>query len=175
MFVDVCIPKNNEEEFIEIAKKLGTKGLCFIGSDKKYVDFLTFNGSFSKRKIIFEPIKKNIINKKRIYYYVPNKSKSFHYPSDLTQVTIKKIKEDQSIILIPIYEINEKNIEEIVFLINISKKYKVDLGFASFAKSPHELKSKEDLISLAKTLKMNSAQINNSFSCLNKFCSAIFL
>lgn len=175
MFVDVCIPKNNEEEFIEVAKKLGTKTLCFIDSNKKNFEFKTYNGSFSKGKLVFEPLKKNIINKKRVYYYIPNKSKSFHFPSFLTQVTIKKIKEDKSIILIPIYEINERNVEEIIFLIKITKKYRLDLGFASFARSPYELQSKDNLISLAKTLNMDNSQINSSFSCLNKFCSAIFL
>ena len=175
MFINVCIPNNNENEFIEIAKKLGTDALCFINSDKKDFNFKTFNGSFSKGKLIFEPIRKNISNKNRVYYYTSNKSKSFHYPSNLTQVTIKKIKELKSILLIPLYEVKEKNIEEIKFLIKISKKYKLKLGLACFAKNPYELKSKKDLISLAICLGMDTSQIDSCFSCLGDFCSAMFL
>jgi hypothetical protein len=30
MFIDVCIPSNNEEEFISVAEKIETKGLLFL-------------------------------------------------------------------------------------------------------------------------------------------------
>ncbi|PIN80594.1 hypothetical protein COV13_03360, partial [Candidatus Woesearchaeota archaeon CG10_big_fil_rev_8_21_14_0_10_32_9] len=35
MFVDACLPKNNEEEFIKVAEKLGTKALLFLYEKKE--------------------------------------------------------------------------------------------------------------------------------------------
>ncbi len=175
MFIDICLPKNNEQNFIEIAKKININGLCFIDAEKKKYDFNVIYGSHKKGKLVFEPLKKNIGNQKRAYYYVPNQSKSFHYPSKITQVTMKKIKESSSIILISIKEINQDNIEEIKFLIKLAKKYGVCISFASFAESPYELISPTQIDSLSKILGMDTSQAKRSVSCLEDFHSAIFL
>ena len=123
MFVDICIPKNNEIEFIDIAKKLNTKKLCFIDSKNKEISFPHYLGSFKKGKLLFLPISKEINKKNCVYFYTPNKAKRFHFPSTITQVTIKKIKELKSIFLIPFSKVNEENIEEIKFLVKLCKKY----------------------------------------------------
>lgn len=175
MFIDVCIPKNNEEEFITIAKKLNIKGLCFIDGKIKEYNFKTIFGSLKKGKLLFEPLNKNIGNKKRVYYYTSNKSKSFHFPSYLTQVTIKKIKENNSIFLIPLFEVKQENIEELVFLIKLCEKYKIRFSFASFASSPYELRPEKELVFLSKNLGIKTKTINECFSCLDVFSSAIFL
>lgn len=48
MFQDVCFPKNNEEEFVEIAKKLGTGCLIFV------YEFINFKDLDEKRKKLSE-------------------------------------------------------------------------------------------------------------------------
>ena len=55
MFFDIVLPKNNEEEFIEIASKLDVKKLYFL------YDFNSYNEEKTNKKL--EPIKnhKNII------------------------------------------------------------------------------------------------------------------
>lgn len=48
MFQDVCFPKNNEQEFIDIAKKLGTKSLIFV------YEFTNFKDLDEKKKKLSE-------------------------------------------------------------------------------------------------------------------------
>lgn len=48
MFQDICFPKNNEKEFVEIALKLGTKALIFV---YEFKDLKTFE---NKKKELSE-------------------------------------------------------------------------------------------------------------------------
>ncbi|MDP6139299.1 MAG: hypothetical protein QGI89_04355, partial [Candidatus Woesearchaeota archaeon] len=46
--IDIVIPKNNEEDFVAIAEKLGYKGLCFLYN---YNDYLNKQKNFETKKI----------------------------------------------------------------------------------------------------------------------------
>ena len=46
--IDIAIPKNNEEDFVAIAEKLGYKGLCFLYN---YNDYLNKQKNFETKKI----------------------------------------------------------------------------------------------------------------------------
>jgi len=47
MFQDVCFPKNNEQEFVEIAKKLGTDSLIFVYEFTNMKDLEKIKQNFS--------------------------------------------------------------------------------------------------------------------------------
>ncbi|MBN2422554.1 hypothetical protein JXB41_04965 [Candidatus Woesearchaeota archaeon] len=48
MFIDICFPQDNEEQFIKIAGRLGTKALCFVYESN--TDFDVINAKLNKLK-----------------------------------------------------------------------------------------------------------------------------
>ena len=173
MFVDICIPKNNEEEFIKIAQRLGTKKLLFL-YDKKEKDLKElqkttkiklFSGLIDSQKdnslnfAIGE--RKNVENKKiKFLYGFENleQKDSLHYRrSGINQVIGKLIKNKEKILVIDMEKIFEKKnnsmlLGRIQFNLRMAKKYKLNLIIASFAKKPRNLRSGKDYEALIRTL-----------------------
>ena len=163
MFVDICYPKNNEDKFIEIANKLSTKELCFVYDKHVY---------YKKRinlkvESLSREIKKNII-----YYYEPDNRFGFHAPvKNINQVVMKNLAATNPILGISFNSIqkNPKSINQIKFVIDLAKKYNIDVFFASFAHSPFKLRSKNELASVLNIIGVNKLLIKSNSSILSTY------
>lgn len=173
MFVDICIPKNNEEEFIKIAQRLGTKKLLFLYNKKekdlkelqKTTKIKLFSGLIDSQKDnslnFAKGERKNVENKKiKFLYGFENleQKDSLHYRrSGINQVIGKLIKNKEKILVIDMEKIFEKKnnsmlLGRIQFNLRMAKKYKLNLIIASFAKKPRNLRSGKDYEALIRTL-----------------------
>ena len=112
-----------------------------------------------------------ILGKKCVFYYDYRTSKNFHAPlKTVNQVLIKDIKRHNNVVALPFYQILKyKQIEEQKFIMKLCQKYDVKLCIASFAHYPKELRSKYDLLSIARSLGMNTKNVKKSISSLYKF------
>ncbi|MEK6916271.1 MAG: hypothetical protein AABW92_00870 [Nanoarchaeota archaeon] len=185
MFVDVCFPKNNEKEFLDVAEKLSIDGLLFIyDNDKekkeiKHDKIKIFNGYThnvnTSKAVILEPLDENISKRKNIIYiYLPeDESPKFHFPlKKINQVLMKELKLNNKLVGLSFGKIlagKTKDIEKISFIDILAKKYEVNVFFASFACSPHEIRSKNDLIGVCKTLGFSTAE--QKLSALGEYLS----
>ena len=194
MFVDVCFPKENEKEFVDVANKLKTYGLIFVYNDKetsqksfvKSGKLKTYSGLLLKDKnkqsgsfdLVFTTTfavgKK--LHKKMVYFYEKYGEKhSFHAPiKSINQVIIKDIKKNNSMVALSFYQLlncvkNPRLFEELTFIVKLCEKYNVKLCIASFAHSPLELRSESDLMSLSKFFGMHTKNVKKSVSSLRSF------
>lgn len=188
MFIDICFPKNNENEFIEIAKKLSTKALCFVYDDYRKIKVLKstkikiYNAinTISDKKINMNYFQFSndlkLISNKKIINYIDETSlkiRNFHIPiKDITQVHMKEYRDKNKILGISFNSIFTKKdndlIEKLTFIIKLAQKYNVDVFIASFAQSPFFLRSNNELKSFARILKMNLLLIKKNNELLFK-------
>lgn len=194
MFVDVCFPNKNEKDFINVANKLKTKGLVFVYTNKetsqksfvKSGKLKTYSGLLLNEKnkqsgsfdVVFTnnfiAVKKS--HKKTVYFYDnPNEKHSFHAPlKSINQVIIKDIQKNNAMVALSFHYLlnckkNPRIFEELKFIVKLCEKYNVKMCIASFARLPIELRSKIDLISMARFLGMNTKNVKKSFSSLHNF------
>ncbi|MFH1771096.1 MAG: RNase P subunit p30 family protein [archaeon] len=180
MFIDIAIPSGNEEEFIEKAKALGTNGLIFLyeKDDKKNLekikkltskDFKVFSAVIDKMSpkydFIFSKGERQYFENKKIdvIFNLENnfkKDKHHYRNSGLNQVLCSLAKENKITLgfnfnLILKSEDSEMMVGRMKQNVHMSKKYKVKMLIASFAKKPAELRYWSDLISFGIILGMN--------------------
>jgi len=171
MFTDVCFPKNNEEKFIEIAKKLSINSLLFIYEDKirKFVDKDIKIFQISKKSKLIFTNKLNFHSKKKKVYYFDNfiNKKNFHAPSKI--ITQVHTKEFDTFGFSFSYFLKKRDMELFKFLFVLLKKYNKNVFFASFAKFPYELRSESNLISFAKLIGCDSKIENLGFVFLSDY------
>ncbi|MFH2019849.1 MAG: hypothetical protein ABIJ34_00390 [archaeon] len=177
MFIDVCFPDKNEASFIEIAKKLGTDGLCFVYPDKRSCDVSSslkiYNASSKNGKYLFSS-NLNLNQKNVIYYYEPqSEKKSFHSPlKEITQVTMNSIAERSGIFGISFHQILRiGNFEEIAFTIKLARKANVPIFIASFGRTPYSMRDCKTLRSIINLICSHSDIIVNSTNVLDQFLS----
>ena len=186
MFVDVCFPKDNEKEFIEIADKLGTGGLVFLYDVKTKIPeiknskikiwqfYLNNNPGYNKKNIVFRNNLDKITKKKQIIYFYDGFEKikkNFHAPSkNITQVKIKTLKEQENMFGISFSHLlksSPEEIETVKFIVKLCAKYKLKMFFASFAEKPVLLRAKSELLSVMKEIDIknqkNNPVLNNLF------------
>lgn len=171
MFVDICYPKGNENEFMKVAAALGTKKLCFIYEKPTKIE-TSFTGTFLQNHASFSflDLEKKIPQRKNFIYCIQNledEKKHFNKPSKiLTQVYIKDIKEN--LLGISFHEIvnNPKQFEKIVFYAKMAKKYKIRLFIASFARSPYMLRPKEELLAFSRFILKDQLYAKNTVNVL---------
>lgn len=189
MFVDVCFPNNNEKTFIEIAKKLNTRAICFVYEKlpkEKIQDkeIKIYYGSVLEDKnayIFLSEIPRNISkNPKQHYYCGPFiENPYFHAPvTSINQVIAKELKNKEKLVGISFNSLlKTKQLEKTRFIVELFEKYNVDLFIASFATSPYELRNMLELKAFSGLLKMNTKAIKNSLNSLSHFFnkSATFL
>ena len=191
MFIDICFPKNNEEAFIDTAKKLSTDGLCFIYDNVKDIrritdkDIRTYSGlvvkdvSGSKAEaagIILCSDMRNISKNEKIhYFFLPEKKgkKSFHFPVRVTQVTFKELRDKNKMLGISFNSVlrNPLLLEKTAFAMMLCRKYKVKMFIASFARDPYELRGKYELMSLAGLLEKDTKNISGAVHTLSSHFS----
>lgn len=186
MFIDICIPKNNEEQFLEVAEKLGTKAILFL-YEKKEKDLSklkektkikiyagTINGqsqiNFAKAE------QQNIANKKIKYLYGfedLEKKDSFHYRrSGTNQALSKLMKSKDKIFIIDMEKIilskdKETLLGRLQQNLMLIKKYKLELVICSFATNPNNLRAEEEYKALLRSLGYQE-QARNSTQTLSK-------
>jgi hypothetical protein len=171
MFIDVCYPDRNEKEFIKVAGALGTKKLCFLYDSPKTIES-HYSASYKQRGNVFSflDIEKKIPYMKNYIYCLHGlcqEKKHFNKPTKLlTQVYMKEIK--GSVIGISFNEIltNPKELEKMIFLARLAKKYGLPLFIASFARTPFQLRQKEDLLSFSRFVTGDHALAKKSLDVL---------
>ena len=178
MFEEIVLPKNNEKEFIEIAKKLGTKKLTFLYSPQEY-NSKKFQDDDIEIKTGTIANQDNINQASKLTDWVVAKSSD----QDRQLLEGSKIKMIYGFEQSPLKdrmhqtisglnhilcEIAKKNIISIGFSysflenptiigrmmqnIELCRKYKVKMIFASFAKDPMHLRQAHDVNSLFRLL-----------------------
>jgi len=172
MFTDIVIPENNEEDFIDMAKKLGIDKLifCYRFSDfdkytikdrniekgiitdsrdirkaKKKCDFVISN---SNDRYVFDNPPNLVFELEKLY----GKDSMHFRNSGMNQVLFKiahKNKIKLGVSLSMILNSSQKNIPVLMGRmmqnIKLARKYKVDIKIASFARTPYEMRPAEDL------------------------------
>jgi hypothetical protein len=172
MFVDVCFPDNNEQQYIDIALRLKTDGLCFVYQKKRVsineTRLKVFSALLADRSLIkgfdaYFTYKMPLIAKKIIYIYEGQQSRRNYFtPSSLTQVAIKEIKNSSGALGISFNYLlkcakNPGIFEEVSFVAGLCCKYKLDMFIASFATSPYELRGKTELVAICRFMGMNTS------------------
>ncbi len=171
MFTDVCIPNNNEEEFIAVAEKLGTKALLFLyekkeknlSAIKQKTKTKIFMGTIKgKNKINFAKAEQqNIADKNCAFLYGfedLEKKDSFHYRrSGTNQVLCKLMKTKNKTLVLDMEKIMTSSDKETMLgrmkqNLMLIKKYDLNLIICSFATKPNNLRSEEEYKALIRSL-----------------------
>ena len=172
---DICIPNGNEEEFIEIALKLGTKSLLFLYEPKKARDIKKIDNkgikiytanlilkNTNKQGINFSKANLHTIENKYIshlYDFESLEEKDNHHyrRSGVNQAIAKKIKEQNKTMIISVEQIitnkePHKIIGRVQQNLELAKKYKLQIAIASMAQKPENMRPEKEMQALIKTL-----------------------
>ncbi|PIN75242.1 hypothetical protein COV18_03570 [Candidatus Woesearchaeota archaeon CG10_big_fil_rev_8_21_14_0_10_37_12] len=181
--IDIVFPNKNEEQFIELAKKLGIKQLIFAYANQK--EFYTKKTNFPTENLLLttpQKMPKQTKNKyickgnrealeQRAYvaydFEQTERSDHTHYrQSGLNQVLCKLATEKNVRIGFSMSSIlSVTGVKQAVLLgriaqnIQFCKKYKTPTKIASFATKPEHMRSPEDLASLFTMLGMQKTEI----------------
>ncbi|MGV8163023.1 MAG: hypothetical protein ACP5N2_06855 [Candidatus Nanoarchaeia archaeon] len=172
MFIDVCIPNNNEEKFIEVASRIGTKGLLFLYDKqeknlselqkstkiKLYSGILVKNNTNNPGITFAKGEQQNIENRnlKFMYDFEEQEQKdSFHYRrSGANQVLCNIMKEKEKVMVFDMEKIllaskmRELLLGRMIQNLMLAKKYKLETIICSFATKPENLRTEMEYASL---------------------------
>jgi RNase P/RNase MRP subunit p30 len=179
-FTDICIPEGNEQEYIEIARKLETTSLLFLYEPKKQptkeelkkiqeknpdMNITTANlimKNTNKQGMNFAKANIQTLENKHITHVYDLESleekDNHHYRrSGMNQAIAKKIKEQEKTIIIATEQLitnrePHKIIGRIQQNLELIKKYDLKTAIATMATKPENLRAKEEIKSLIKTL-----------------------
>jgi RNase P/RNase MRP subunit p30 len=193
MFVDVCFPNKNEEKFIEIAKKLKTKSLCFVYDSpskakmienkkiKIYYGFLS--GRVGGSLNFSSDFPAGIFSMKNTVFFIrdfKHDKRSFFTPlSSINQVIIKEVcaKENSLAFGLPLMtksKMHPKKISQLSFVMGLCEKYNVTSIIGSFAYSPFELRSEKELFTLFNSAFRNQIYVKRSLHTLGNIFDSLF-
>ena len=167
--IDIVFPDGNEKEFIEMAKRLGYSGICFVYNNPKKIEIKSnlkiISGTICKNKIkksdliLLESNNRTLIKKKPDAVFNIEGSRDFIHQRDsgLDHVICKEMHKfgvNYAISFSNILNSDDKErlIGRIMQNIMLCNKYKVEVLIASFAKHAYEMRNIQDLISFARTL-----------------------
>ncbi len=173
MFIDVCIPSNNEEEFISVAEKIETKGLLFLYEKEekrkmlqelqkktkiKIYSGLLVSRNTNKPGITFAKAEQQNIenrNLKFLYDFEEQEEKdSFHYRrSGANQVLCSAMKEKEKVFVFDMEKIilsrsKDKLLGRMRQNLMLVRKYKLDSIICSLATKPENLRAEKEYSSL---------------------------
>ena len=175
MFIDVCIPNNNEEEFIKVADALGTKGLIFLYEKQqkdlkelqKNTKLKLYSGIITKTNVNKPGIvfakgeQQNIENKnmKFLYDFEELEQKdSFHFRrSGTNQVLCAIMKEKEKVLVFDMEKmivhsrLREMMLGRMMQNLMLAKKYKLQTIICSFATKPEHLRAETEFASLIRS------------------------
>jgi RNase P/RNase MRP subunit p30 len=177
MFIDVCIPNNNEEKFIEVAEKLELKGLLFL-YDKQEKDLssqqaktkvnlysgLLVKTNTNKPGITFaKGEQQNIENRNLQFMYdfeEQEQKDSFHYRrSGANQVLCNIMKEKEKVMVFDMEKIITNPKQRDLLLgrmqqnLMLAKKYKLTTIICTMATKPENLRTGMEYASLIRALR----------------------
>jgi len=181
IFVDVCIPKDNELEFIQIAQRLGTKGLLFLYCDEKlekeqiqkvsslqkdtkvklYTGLLILKNTNKPGITFAKAEQQNIENRnlKFMFDFEEQEEKdSFHYRrSGANQVLCNIMKDKNKVFVLDMEKIitskqKEKLLGRMQQNLMLIKKYKLDSIICSFSTKPENLRAEKEYSSFIRAL-----------------------
>lgn len=186
---DVVFPRNNEEEFISMAFKLGYDELCFVydsieelNRKKKMIKNkqlkLCFGLDLKSRKknsLVVDKASGNsreVIESKNadiIYGFeiITKKDYIHHRASGLNHVLCKLMSKNKvaigfSVSLILNYKQKAVLMGRMKQNIKLCRKYKVKMVIGSFSSEPYEMRPVHDLISLFCLLGMHASEAKNA-------------
>jgi RNase P/RNase MRP subunit p30 len=178
MFIDVCIPKDNEQEFIDVAERLGTKGLLFLYEDEKkekeqkqkiealqknsklklFSGFLVRKNTNSRGITFAKAEQQNIENGNLRFLYdfeEQEQRDSFHYRrSGANQVLCEIMKEKEKVFVLDMEKILNFSRQREMLLgrmkqnLMLIQKYKLNVIICSFATKPENLRASMEYSSL---------------------------
>jgi RNase P/RNase MRP subunit p30 len=186
MFQDICFPKNNEKEFVEVAIKLGTKALIFVYDFKDMKTFEAQKNELLKIKeikagigilsdeksinrlpdtddyVFVKTAAKHLIEQKKSYilYDFEEQAKNdflHHRNSGLNHVMCQIMKEKGKIIGVSFSALLNARSKGLILgrmqqNARLSKKFKLKIIIASFAKTPYELRAEHEIKSFEKII-----------------------
>jgi len=180
MITDIVIPKDNEEEFTEIAERLGYKAIIFLYKTPKipelpkcklkiYTAFKAEEKEINKLQnikkkfdfIISETTRKMVENKLVDFVYNqennPLKDRTHHRSSGLNQVLCKIAKEKKKTICLNFnllfdHKKRDKIQGRMAQNARLINKYNNKLLIASFAQSPYQMRNPKDLICFGRVI-----------------------
>jgi RNase P/RNase MRP subunit p30 len=190
MFIDVCLPRGNEEKFVLEAKKLGAKGLIFLYEKDSEKNFECLKLATKDFKIYAALLTSGQPVRKRYNYIFSNggrahfenknvdvifgletqaKKDSNHYRNSglnhilaaIAAETGKKLAFSFSSVM------HSRNPEQVLGRmmqnVEICRNCKAGMVVASFAARPSELKCSKDLESFGKMIGMTGAESKANF------------
>lgn len=177
MFIDVCIPRENETDFIKVAEKLGTKGLLFLYEKEEKEKLISLLQQSTKIKLysgllvskntnrpgltFAKAEQQNIENRnlKFLYDFEEQEEKdSFHYRrSGANQVLCNTMKEKEKVLVFDMEKIitskfRDKLLGRMKQNLMLSRKYKLNCIICSFATKPENLRAEKEYSSLIRAL-----------------------
>lgn len=192
-FTDICIPKENEQEYIDVARKIGTTSILFLYEPKKHnselkkiqeknSDIKIYTANLIQKNTNNQGINfakanlGNIENKHITHIYdlelIEEKDNHHYRRSGMNQAIAKKIKEQNKTIIINTETlITSKEPSKIIGRIQqnleLIKKYDIKLAIASIATKPENMRGKQEQKALIKTLGYE-AHAKNAIHEINK-------
>ena len=180
---DIVFPKNNELDFIKQANKLGYNKLVFIYTEKTYNS--APNVTKDSSKYVGEIVKGCLCEKKFVEsdYSITNSNRigwlkqDIKLMFDIEENDHFMNQKDSGMNVAVAQQMNQYNciyginfsrillsknrsdlLGSIIQNIMLSNKYKVKVAFASFAKSPLEMRNPEDLKAFGRMLGLDKAE-----------------
>ena len=189
MYIDAVIPNKNEGKFAEIAERLGYSSLCFLypgeipkenlSSSKLHIyagtlypnakgEIVFFESKGDDRGALENPQIDSIFSLEG-----PAKRDFLHHrASGLNHIMCDIARKERKIIVFNLTMLLSKNkpliLGRMIQNTHICRKYRVETAIASFAKSPYQMRSPHDLISLFSTLGMHPEDARKSLQSLEK-------
>ncbi len=171
MFIDVCVPEEEEEKYIELAERLGISALCFLYRKPKQIDtgFKTYTGKFgvSKNGFFVAPkITNSLLNSRKAQFFVNADNNRY---IGLTQTQCKLAAANEKTILFalaPLLSLSRRNIGIAFKDIKLLRKFKCKIIFCSYATSPLQLRSVYELKAVASCMGFSPEEVSSGFSVL---------
>jgi ribonuclease P/MRP protein subunit RPP1 len=185
--IDFVLPKNNEKEFIEISKKLDFTSLIFCYplssfpkqkiKNQKYAVICSDKEIQKAKKlsniILLNTNNRSLFDKKNLILFdleKLNTKDSMHYRnSGINHILAKLCSKNNIKILFSFNSLlNSKKMLTSQLIgrmkqnIKLTRKYKIKTIIASFAQTPFEMRSAQDLISFGISLGMHPSEAKSS-------------
>jgi ribonuclease P/MRP protein subunit RPP1 len=182
MFADIVFPKDNEEEFLRIAERLGYSAIVFAYEGKvpdlsKLKASITVYayGKFGDLKLAKSTGDDRAVMEKKdvdlIYGLEEAQKKDFmhHRASGLNQVLCAIAKKQGIIIGFSLSSLIHSSgmvraqiMGRMMQNIRFCRKYKLLAAFCSFASSPYQMRAPLDMVALAESIGMSPGEARNA-------------
>ena len=179
-YTDIVIPNEHEQEYLDVARKLGIKSIIFLYEPKREIKKeelkelkeknpdITINTAnhiiknTNKQGINFAKANIQTLENKHITHVydlesVEEKDNHHYRRSGMNQAIAKKIKEQNKTIIIALEQIitnkePQKLIGRVQQNIELARKYKLQIAIASMAQKPENMRPEKEIQALIKTL-----------------------